>query len=62
MTKKKSKVINWFESEIEKDKIELDREKQELIDRITKLKKEDILPKKPKKLTLWQRIIKVLMG
>ena len=62
MTKKKSKVINWFESEIEKDKNELDREKQELIDRITKLKKEDILPKKPKKLTLWQRIIKVLMG
>lgn len=62
MTKKKSKVINWFESEIEKDKIELDREKQELIDRITKLKKEDILPKKPKKLTLWERIIKVLMG
>jgi len=62
MTKKKSKVINWFESEIEKDKNELDREKQELIDRITKLKKEDILPKKPKKLTLWERIIKVLMG
>jgi hypothetical protein len=62
MTKKKSKVINWFESEIEKDKNELDREKQELIDGITKLKKEDILPKKPKKLTLWERIIKVLMG
>ena len=62
MMKKKSKILKWFDTEIQKDKIELDKEKQELINRIKKLKKEDILPVKPKKLTLWERIIKVLMG
>ncbi len=62
MTKKKLKMINWLDKEVQKDKIELDREKQELINRIKKLKKEDVLPIKPKKLTIWQRIIKVLVG
>ncbi len=62
MTKKKLKMINWLDKEVQKDKIELDREKQELINRIKKLKKEDVLPNKPKKLTIWQRIIKVLVG
>lgn len=62
MTKKKQKTLNWFHKEVEKDKIELDKEKQDLIERIKKLKKEDILPQKPKKLTIWQRIIKVIMG
>jgi hypothetical protein len=55
-------MINWLDKEVQKDKIELDREKQELINRIKKLKKEDVLPNKPKKLTIWQRIIKVLVG
>lgn len=62
MTKKKLKMINWLDEQVQKDKVELDREKQELIERIKKLKKEDVLPVKPKKLTIWQRIIKVLMG
>ena len=62
MTKKKLKMINWLDKEVQKYKIELDREKQELINRIKKLKKEDVLPIKPKKLTIWQRIIKVLVG
>lgn len=62
MTKRKSKILKWFDDEIKKDKIELDKEKQELIERIKKLKKQDVLPEKPKKLTLWQRIKKVLMG
>lgn len=62
MTKKKLKMINWLDKEVQKDKVELDREKQELINRIKKLKKEDVLPIKPKKLTIWQRIIKVLVG
>jgi hypothetical protein len=62
MTKKKLKMINWLDKEVQKDKIELDREKQELINRIKKLNKEDVLHIKPKKLTIWQRIIKVLVG
>jgi hypothetical protein len=45
-----------------KDKIELEKEKSDLINELKKYKKEDILPKPPKRITLWQRIKKVLMG
>jgi len=44
-----------------KDKIELDKEKNDLIKKLKGLSKDDIIPK-PVKLTLWQRIKKVLMG
>ena len=60
--KKNLQQIEWLQSEITKDKIILDQEKSKLINNIKKLKKEDILPKPPEKLTLWQRIKKVLMG
>lgn len=60
--KNKSKQIDWLEKEIGKDEIELEREKNKLIQQIKKLKKEDIMPPKSKKLTIWQRIKKVLMG
>jgi hypothetical protein len=60
--KKSSQQLEWLQKEIIKDKIILEQEKSKLIDNIKKLKKEDILPKPPEKLTLWQRIKKVLMG
>ena len=60
--KKNLQQLEWLQNEITKDKIILDQEKAKLIDNIKKLKKEDILPKPPEKLTLWQRIKKVLMG
>lgn len=60
--KNKSKQIDWLEREMGKDEIELEREKNKLIEQIKRLKKEDIMPPKPKKLTIWQRIKKVLMG
>lgn len=63
MTKKKSKLeaeIDWLKNEMEKDLNDLDNEKTNLINQIKKLKKEEILPKKPKKLTLWQKIKKIL--
>lgn len=41
---------------------ELEREKKQFIKNIKKQNKEDILPKKPEKKSLWERIIKVLMG
>lgn len=47
--------------EINKDSIELENEKQKYVNEIKQLKREDIFPK-PKKLTLWQRIKKVLMS
>jgi len=48
--------------ETEKDKLELEREKNSIINQIKKIKKEEIFEKKIEKLTLWQRIKKVLMG
>ena len=60
--KKNSQQLEWLQKEIIKDKIILEQEKTKLIENIKKLKKEDILPKPPEKLTLWQRIKKVLMG
>ena len=60
--KNKLKQIDWLEREMGKDEIELEREKNKLIEQIKRLKKEDIMPPKPKKLTIWQRIKKVLMG
>ena len=54
--------IDWLEREKQKDKLELEKEKQQFINQIKKIKKEDVLPQKPKKFTIWQRIKKVLMG
>ena len=51
---------------LEKDRIkmfnELEREKLQLIKNIRQQTKEDILPKKPEKKSVWKKIIKVLMG
>jgi hypothetical protein len=60
--KTNSNLLNWLETEMNKDKIELEKEKSDLINELKKYKKEDILPKPPKRITLWQRIKKVLMG
>lgn len=60
--KKNLQQLEWLQNELIKDKIVLDQEKSKLIENIKKLKREDILPKPPKELTLWQRIKKVLMG
>jgi hypothetical protein len=61
---KTEKLQNWYESEIEKDNVDLETEKLSFIDEIKKMKKEDILPKNPEneKLSLWKRIKKVLLG
>jgi len=62
MMEKNSKLLSWLESEKQKDNNELKQEKQNIINQIKGLSKIDILPKKPKKLTLWQRIKRVLVG
>jgi hypothetical protein len=56
------KQIKFLEKEILKDERELIKGKNDFINEIIKFKKEEIVPKIPKKLTLWQRIKKVLMG
>lgn len=60
--KNKSTQKEWLVNEIKKDEQQTNLEKLKFINEIKKLKKEDILPQKPKKLTIWQRIKKVLMG
>jgi|694.fasta_scaffold65697_5 hypothetical protein len=57
--KTNSNLLNWLETEMNKDKVELEKSKMDLINQLKNTKKEDILPKKVK-LTLWQRIKKVL--
>jgi hypothetical protein len=54
----------WLNNEIEKDQLDLINEKNKFIDQIKKIKKEDIIPieKEEIRLTLWQKIKKVLMG
>ena len=54
--------LKWLEKEIKRDQLELDKEKENYINKIKNMKKEEIIPLKPKKITLWQRIKKVLMG
>jgi hypothetical protein len=60
--KNKSTQKEWLVNEIKKDEERTNLEKLNLIKEIKKIKKEDILPQKPKKLTIWERIKKVLMG
>jgi hypothetical protein len=49
-----------LQNEVKKDEEELEREKLHFIEKIKKIKKEDILKTETKKLTLWQRILQVL--
>lgn len=60
MEKKNLEPQEWLKNEISKDETWILNERDKFINEIRKYKKEDILPQKPKKLTLWQRIKKVL--
>ena len=61
LSTREEQAIDWLKNEIEKDKAELNKEKQRFISSLKDFKKEDIV--KPKeKLTLWKRIKKVLTG
>lgn len=55
------KEVEWLKNEVEKDRIELDREKKDMIEQIKNYKKEEIIPKQ-KNYTLWERIKKVMVG
>ena len=55
---------DWLKNEINKDKKELELEKFKFLNEIKQFKKEEIIPKKTKevKLTLWQKLKKMLLG
>lgn len=60
--KTKSKQLDWYNNELVKDRLELDKEKNDFINEIKQLKKEDIIISKPKKLTFWQKLKKIILG
>ena len=57
---KEEQAIDWLKNEIEKDKVELESQKRQLIESIKGIDKEEII-KPVEKLTLWQKIKKVLL-
>lgn len=59
---KEEKIIKWFQSELDRDNVQLQKDKNEFIKSIKKIDKEKIFEEKLKKITLWQRIKKVLTG
>lgn len=61
MSQREEKILNWLNSEKNKDSRELQKEKEKLIKQIKKLNKEDLFPK-PKKLTLWQKLKILILG
>jgi hypothetical protein len=63
--KKTLKELELLHKDVVKNKLILDKEKEKFINQIKQINKEDILPKPPepiKKLTLCQKLIKVLVG
>lgn len=60
--KTKSKQLDWYNNELVKDQLELEKEKNDFIKEIKKLKKEDLLKPKTKKLTFWQKLRKIILG
>jgi hypothetical protein len=58
----KEKQIDWYQKELTKDKQQLERSKNKIIMGLTGLSKEDILPKPIKKINIWQRLKKVILG
>lgn len=57
------KILDWYQKELEKDSLEIEKEKNKFTNSIKKLKKQDIFePEKVEKLTIWKRIKRVLTG
>ena len=64
MKKKVLQELELLKNDSIKSQLQLQIEKEKIINELKKLTKEDVLPKipeVPKKLTLWERIKKVLM-
>ena len=60
-TDRNQQLSSWLNSEKNKDRVELEREKDKLIQDLKKLKRGDLFPE-PTKLTLWQKIKILILG
>ena len=60
MKTKQENQMEWLQNEVKKDQENLEREKLNFIQQVKKLKKEELLPIKKEKISLWQRIKTVL--
>ncbi len=58
---KNQQQLNWLKSEQLKDKKQLEHSKNLIINELKKIKKEDLF-REPKKISLWQKIIILLLG
>jgi hypothetical protein len=56
------KELEGFDYENQQLQKKIDAEKMRFINQIKSQNKEDLLPKKPEKLSLWKKLQKVLMG
>lgn len=57
---REEQAMEWLKSEVEKDKVELEKQKKDLIESIKQIDKEKIVKPFTKK-TLWEKIKKVLL-
>ena len=63
MMKDTEKILNWYNKELNKDKVEVEKFKKDFINTIKNVDKNQMFTNpKEEKLTLWQRLKKVLMG
>jgi hypothetical protein len=53
------RIVNWYKQSLKTDEKELEQSKKYLIEEIKGLTKQDLFSK-PKKLTLWKKIKKML--
>jgi len=53
-------ILAWYEAQTKKDELSILKVKEEFINSIKKVRKEEIVNTTPKKLTLWQKITRIL--
>lgn len=61
-TERYQSILNWLDKEKKKDKIQLEKSKLDFINQIKSIKKDDLFKPQEVKLTLWQRIRRVIWG
>lgn len=53
------KGLEWLNKEVKKDELELSKERENFIQEIKKIKRDDLFPK-PEKISIWTRLRRVM--